>query len=66
MLEALSVRQAAKRLGVSPAAIREWISDNTFPRAYKLNPMKRNSPYRIPESDIVEFERSRHANQAAE
>jgi predicted DNA-binding transcriptional regulator AlpA len=65
MVRALSVTQAAKRLGVSAAAIRGWINDHTFPNAYKLHPMKRNSPYRIPESDITAFEDKRHASQAA-
>lgn len=55
----LTVRQAATRLGCSTRAINKWLADGRFPNAWKLNPAARNSPYRIPESDIQAFEATR-------
>lgn len=51
-------REAAKRLGVSIKTIHRWIERGEFPNAYRKSPVP-NSPYSIPESDIIEFERRR-------
>jgi excisionase family DNA binding protein len=58
MTKMLSVKEVAERLGVTPRAIHRWIKRGYFPGAYKLSPAL-NSPYRIPESDIIAFEERR-------
>ena len=58
MAKVLSVKEAAERLGVSHRAIQRWINRGYFPGAYKLSPAS-NSPYRIPESDVIAFEKRR-------
>ena len=55
-----STKEVANRLGVTSRAIQDWIQQNKFPNAYKLNPDGRTSPYRIPEKDVVAFEEKRH------
>jgi predicted site-specific integrase-resolvase len=61
-----SVKEAAKRLGVASKTINHWLSQDTFPNAYKLNPNMANSPYRIPEDDIVRIEMQRRSQVASE
>ena len=52
----LTVRATANTLQVSTRTIQLWISQGHFPNAYKLNPTNtRNSPYRIPCTDIDAF-----------
>jgi excisionase family DNA binding protein len=58
-----SVTEVAERLGVSIPTILLWLRDGIFPHAFKLNPRRKSSPYRIPESDIVAFEQERIASQ---
>jgi excisionase family DNA binding protein len=60
MAQHLSVTQVAQRLSVTPRTIQKWIADGQFPNAYKLNPSGINSPYRIPEKDVQQFEARRH------
>ena len=49
----ISTKEAAALLGVSDATIVNWIHEGVFPGAIKLNPAKRNSPIKIPRSDVV-------------
>ncbi len=58
----LSVASVAERLEVHPTTITRWIQQGHFPHAYKLNPDARNSPYRIPETDVTAFEEKRLEN----
>jgi excisionase family DNA binding protein len=58
MTKMLSVKQVAELLGVTPRAIHKWIKRGHFPGAYKLSPAS-NSPYRIPESDVIAFKEQR-------
>ena len=52
----LTTTQAAKELGVSTRTLQLWIQQGEFPHAFKLTPgNKRNSPLRIPRSDINAF-----------
>lgn len=60
----LSTADVAARLGVSTRAIIKWLGQGLFPNAYKMNPHSRNSPYRIPEKDVLEFEESRRQRSA--
>jgi excisionase family DNA binding protein len=55
----LSVKQTARRLGVTTRTVQSWIDRGYFPNAYKLKPYLSNSPYRIPESDVTAFEARR-------
>jgi excisionase family DNA binding protein len=54
-MKTLSIREVAGRLDVTTRAVHRWIHKGYFPGAYKLSPA-RNSPYRIPESDVVAFD----------
>ncbi len=51
----LSTAKVAERLQVHQTTIQRWIRQGYFPQAYKLGP-GRNSPYVIPESDVIAFE----------
>jgi len=63
-----SVKEAAERLGVGTTTVNRWVKLGEFPNAYKLNPRAKNSPFRIPEEDIVAFEeeRQQYLTRAAE
>ena len=52
----LSVAELSERRGVSIASIHKWIAEGEFPNAYRTGP-GRNSPVRIPMSDILAFEK---------
>jgi len=54
-----TAKEVAARLGVSPQSITLWIRKGQFPNAYRLNPDAARSPHRIPESDIIAFEKKR-------
>lgn len=43
--------EAAEILGVEPATITIWIKNGDM-QAEKINPLKVNSPYRIPKSEV--------------
>lgn len=58
----LTTGQAADRLGVSRVTINKWIDQGLFPHAYKLSGLKQ-SPYRIPETDVIDFETRRTNEQ---
>lgn len=60
----LTSTQAADRLGVSRITIYEWIKAGFFPHAYQLSE-QRQSPYRIPESDVIAIENRRKAERTA-
>ena len=53
--EVLTSTQVAKILGVSPGAVNKWLDAGDFPHAYKLNPTRPKSPWRIPKGDIDLF-----------
>ena len=57
----LTVKEVAARLGVKPKTINKYLALGHFPNAHKLNPHLINSPYRIPEKDVVAFEQARHS-----
>lgn len=59
MTEILTIKQTAERLGVSRKTITLWIQRGAFPHAYRLNPAIQKSPYRIPITDVIDFERRR-------
>lgn len=48
----LTTKQAAELLKVSDQTVLNWLRDGFFPNAFKLNPTKKNSPIRIPRSDV--------------
>lgn len=59
-ITSLSAREVAQRLGVTRKTIAEWARDGiTFPHAFKLNPNRTNSSWRIPLSDVIALEEQR-------
>ena len=50
----LTVKEAARRLGVHVDTVRRRIHDKTFPNAVKLGTSNR-AGYRIPLSDLVRY-----------
>jgi excisionase family DNA binding protein len=61
----LTVRQVAERLNVDRTTITRWINAGHFPHAYKLNPRSPNSPFRVPNTDVEQFERERRLQVTA-
>lgn len=57
MEEYLKTKAVAKRFRVSVRTINHWIDKGFFPNAQKKNQMLDNSPYEIPLSDILAFEK---------
>jgi hypothetical protein len=53
----LSTTETAERLQVDRRTI-NWIESGLFPKVYRMSPLP-CSPYQIPESDIIEFEKKR-------
>ena len=53
--EILTTAAAAKLLGISPLTLAKWLAAGNFPNAYRLNPLKTQSPWRIPQGDIDDF-----------
>jgi predicted DNA-binding transcriptional regulator AlpA len=53
--EILNTTEVSKILGVTPQSVSEWLKHGDFPRAYKLNPMRRKSAWRIPRGDVDGF-----------
>ena len=56
--EHLSTAKVAQRYQVHPRTVRRWIDVRYFPNAMKLSPAQR-SDWRIPASDVEEFDRQR-------
>ena len=57
-----TVDQLATRWQVTGRAVRKWIEEGAFPNAYRVGP-GRKSPFRIPASDVEEYERKRKVRQ---
>ncbi len=53
-----TVQQLARRWQVTERAVQKWISEGAFPNAYRVG-LGRGSHYRVPASDVQEFERAR-------
>lgn len=60
----LSTKEAAEILQISDQTVINWMRDGVFPNAIKLNPSKRNSPIRIPRSDVVAVQKGQRAHVA--
>ena len=55
----LTTQEAATRLKLSTRKVQQLYTEGRFPHAYKLDPAKSNSPVRIPEQDLINYEQSR-------
>lgn len=53
--EILTGPQVAKILDVSAASVNHWLKDGDFPGAYRINPNRPRSPWRIPRSALNAF-----------
>lgn len=54
----MTIAQLADRYKVTARAVLKWINKGHFPNAYRVSP-EENSPYRIPVSDVIEYEKKR-------
>ena len=61
----LTTEQVGELLGVSRETVNTWIDKGHFPHAYKLDPTRTNSPYRIPRQDVDSFIRKYRPTLAA-
>lgn len=61
--EILTTAQAARVLGVSIGQMGKWLMLGDFPNAYRLNPLRSQSAWRIPKSDIDAFIAKRRAQR---
>lgn len=53
-----TVTQLSAKWRVTERAVQKWIKAGTFPNAYKVG-LGRGSHFRVPVSDVMEFERKR-------
>jgi predicted transcriptional regulator len=51
----LTTADVARLCGVTQYTVGRWVRQGHFPHAYKLEPARRNSPYRIPVQDLATF-----------
>ena len=58
-MKAYTTQQVADRLGVSRPSVYLWIQAKMFPNAFRKSPQP-NSPWMVPEEDLIEFEKRRH------
>jgi len=59
MNKEFTATQVAERFGVDVGTVYLWLKAGLFPNAYRKAPIPR-SPYIIPESDVLSFEKRRH------
>ncbi len=55
----LTTTEVARMLGVTSAAVSQWLLDGDFPDAFKLNPGRINSAWRIPQNNVEAFLKKR-------
>jgi len=55
MNEYLTVDQVANMLNVTNATVTNLINRGRFPGAYKIDPLVKNSHFRIPREDVEKF-----------
>jgi predicted site-specific integrase-resolvase len=53
--EIMTAAEVATRLGVDANTIGGWCNLGYFPNAYRVNPKKRKSRWRIPKRDVDAF-----------
>lgn len=51
-LDLIRITEAAQMLQVSKQTVRNMIDRGHFPGAKKMDPTRRNSPYRIPRAEV--------------
>lgn len=59
-----STHETARYINCSLRAVQLWVAQGEFPNAYKINPSRRNSPYRIPRADVEAFLAKRQTRPA--
>ena len=57
-----SVPELARRWSVSERAVQMWCDKGVFPRAFRMGEGP-NSRWRIPEGDVIDYERRRKINR---
>jgi hypothetical protein len=55
----LTAPQVAKILRVTSKSVNVWCKEGLFPHAYRVNPMRPKSAWRIPRSDLDLFKQKR-------
>jgi predicted DNA-binding transcriptional regulator AlpA len=61
--ELLTAAEVAQILGVSVASMADWLRAGDFPHAYRINPNRPRSAWRIPRSDVALFIQKRREQQ---
>ena len=51
----LTTLEVSRILGVTKASVSLWLKDGHFPNAFKVNPRKRFSAWRVPQADVDAF-----------
>lgn len=59
----MNATEAGRMLGVTSAAVGRWCVNGYFPNAYRINPRKPRSQWRIPKRDLEAFIEERRAQQ---
>lgn len=59
----MTTSEVAELLGVTPAAVSQWLLDGDFPHAFKLNPARKRSAWIIPRADVEAFIAERRAQR---
>lgn len=57
----LSTVEVARRLGCDARTVIRYIEDGYLPGSFKMNPKKKNSPYKVPEGAVEDYLRMRTA-----
>lgn len=60
----LSTAEVAQRLGCDPSTVIRYIEDGDLPGSFKMNPKKKNSPYKVPKSAVERYLQMRQSTSA--
>ena len=53
--EYYTINEVAEILEINPRTVSLYIQRGHFPNAYRLDPTRKKSPYRIPKQDVKNF-----------
>lgn len=59
----MTIPEIAEKLNVSRVTAWRWVQQGAFPNAYRVNPLSEQSPWRVPEEEVIAFEEKRKGRQ---